>query len=219
MLSRLYMAWADCVPIYESELVIHPFMAALSGFLSVVKNRLGWILPPWKWLFILSTLPLLCLLFFLGGGSSGSLPALVQSVDDLQSWEICTSLLFSINCEYRCQRKSSDPRPEVPKLDWPPRVPCQYKCPSGLRLTGRDLGTCLLWLSPHCQQLMTGWEKQGILLLLLLPGSSPVVGTALVSAQWQKGCSLVGQGLGAYVHFYTSVLHDYKICIEHVTMS
>lgn len=64
MLSRLYMARADCVHVYESELLIHPFMAVLSGFLCVVKNRLvGYYLPGRDYL-ILSTLPVLCLLLY-----------------------------------------------------------------------------------------------------------------------------------------------------------
>ena len=103
MLSRLDMARADCVHVYESELLIHPFMAVLSGFLCVVKNRLGWILPPWKGLFNS---------FY----TSYPLSALVQSIDDLQSCEICTSLLFSIICEYGCQRKSCDPSWRFPSL-------------------------------------------------------------------------------------------------------
>lgn len=88
-----------------------------------------------------------------------------------------------------------------------PRVPCQYRCPSGLRFIGQDLGTCLV-AQPSLSTTDDGMRKASCSYLLL--GSSPVIGTALVSAQWQKGCSLVGQGLGAYIHFHTSVLHDYK---------
>lgn len=51
MLSKVYKAQVYCIS-YESEFPIYPFRAALSAFLSVVKNPLGLILPSWTGLFI-----------------------------------------------------------------------------------------------------------------------------------------------------------------------